>query len=323
MHDFYIKKVMVHQFIPDNSELRFQETPIGLTPYLDEYFRKKLDKVISSVSKTGKIDTGNPVLKVLSDSLEDGSVIVSEWWRDAFIVTDDQKINDLVFIEFTLKGIPHVAFLRIVLTDQIIHSSNDKRPIQRSQNNLPVATKVPDDGIVINLETYDYFLVEKRIKVNGAAYFYFSEEFLEVRPNPSVKQILKSVEKQARSISNEFLLDEFPGATKVKSELFNLMIDDEPLEPERFAKGVFDNQTAAYAFEDVLNKLLPEDMVLELGDYSDQFKNYDVQKITLSNGIKLTIPSVLMNDSDSIEFVSNSDGTTAISLKNIESMKVN
>lgn len=45
MLDLYIKRIIIHQFSPNDTELVLAESPIEITPRLDEYFRKKLSKV--------------------------------------------------------------------------------------------------------------------------------------------------------------------------------------------------------------------------------------------------------------------------------------
>ncbi|MDA5542338.1 nucleoid-associated protein, partial [Streptococcus thermophilus] len=53
MLDLYIKRIIIHQFSPNDTELVLAESPIEITPRLDEYFRKKLSKVFSDEAKRG------------------------------------------------------------------------------------------------------------------------------------------------------------------------------------------------------------------------------------------------------------------------------
>lgn len=41
MLDLYLKKIIIHQFTPDDTELILAEEPLVLTPRIDDYFRKK------------------------------------------------------------------------------------------------------------------------------------------------------------------------------------------------------------------------------------------------------------------------------------------
>ena len=59
MLDLYIKRIIIHQFSPNDTELVLAEGPLEITPRLDEYFRKKLSKVFSDEAKRGYFDAEN------------------------------------------------------------------------------------------------------------------------------------------------------------------------------------------------------------------------------------------------------------------------
>lgn len=45
MIDLYIKRIVIHQFTPNDTELILSDQLLTITPRIDEYFRKKLSKV--------------------------------------------------------------------------------------------------------------------------------------------------------------------------------------------------------------------------------------------------------------------------------------
>lgn len=47
MIDLYIKRIVIHQFTPNDTELILSDQLLTITPRIDEYFRKKLSKVFS------------------------------------------------------------------------------------------------------------------------------------------------------------------------------------------------------------------------------------------------------------------------------------
>ena len=138
MLDLYIKRIIIHQFSPNDTELVLAESPIEITPRLDEYFRKKLSKVFSDEAKRGYFDTENVFISHIGNDLMESSVKISKLWKEEFVISEDQKTNDLVFIQFDKEGQEYFAFLRIALKDSLVHSlGNSQHPIQLSQNNLP------------------------------------------------------------------------------------------------------------------------------------------------------------------------------------------
>lgn len=115
MLDLYIKRIIIHQFSPNDTELVLAESPIEITPRLDEYFRKKLSKVFSDEAKRGYFDTENVFISHIGNDLMESSVKISKLWKEEFVISEDQKTNDLVFIQFDKEGQEYFAFLRIAL----------------------------------------------------------------------------------------------------------------------------------------------------------------------------------------------------------------
>ena len=282
MLDLYIKRIIIHQFSPNDTELVLAEGPLEITPRLDEYFRKKLSKVFSDEAKRGYFDAENVFISHLGDE--------------------------------------YFAFLRIALKDSLIHSLGDSQhPIQLSQNNLPSAAQTPDEALVINRSSKQYYLIEKRIKHNGSFANYFSENLLQVQPEQSVKKSIKMVEDTAQKIAENFNQDDFNFQGKMKSAIFNNLEEDQELSPEKLADQLFDNNlTARLTFVDELKEAIPEPISVSDIDHSRQIKKLENQKLSLSNGIELIVPNNVYQDADSVEFIQNPDGTYSILIKNIE-----
>ncbi|MCC9843592.1 nucleoid-associated protein, partial [Streptococcus agalactiae] len=169
MMDFYIKQIIIHQFSPNDTELVLSDTPLTLTPRIDDYFRKKLSKVFSDEAKRGYFGEDNVFMRHIQDDLYVSSCQIAQLWKEEFVISEDQKTNDLVFIQFDKDGMEHFAFLRISLKEQFAHvSENQEQPITITQNNLPSAAQTPDEALVVNKSSKQYYLIEKRIKHNGS-----------------------------------------------------------------------------------------------------------------------------------------------------------
>ena len=49
----------------------------------------------------------------------ESSVKIAQLWKEEFVISEDQKTNDLVFIQFDKEGQEYFAFLRIALKDSL------------------------------------------------------------------------------------------------------------------------------------------------------------------------------------------------------------
>lgn len=321
--DIYIKQAILHQFTPDDTELVLSNQLLTVTPKIEEYLRKKVERVYSDEAKTGHLDADNAFFEVAKSDVMEASIKIAQLWKEEFILSENQKTNDLLFVRFEKNGIEHFAFLRIALRESLVHiADNSENPLMLTQNNLPSAGSAPDEAVIINLKSGKYHLIEKRIKHNGAFLNYFSDNLLQEKPTVSAKNSIKAVEKTAQKIADNFQQGDFQFQSKVKSAIFNNIEEDGELSPEKLANQLFDqNLTARLSFVDELKEIVPEKIVFEEIDASRQLKKFENQKLSLSNGIELIVPNNVYQDAESVEFIQNDNGTYSILIKNIEDIK--
>ena len=321
--DIYVKKAIIHQFSPDDTDLYLADKFLNITPKIEEYLRKKIERVYSDEARTGIFEEDNPFLEMISDDLLETSVAVANRWKEEFVVSENQKTNDLVFVQFSKEGVEHFAFLRIALRETLTHLGGEvDNPIKLTQNNLPGFGTGADEALVINLQSRKYHLIEKRIKYNGTFLNYFSENLLQAKPLISPKKSIKALEKTAQKIAESFNTDDFQFQSKVKSAIFNHIEEENKLFPEKLADDLFDdNLTARLSFIDQVKEAVPEPVTFEEIDASRQLKKFENQKLSLSNGIELIVPNNVYEDAESVEFILNENGTYSILIKNIEDIQ--
>ncbi len=318
--DIYIKEAIIHQFSPDDTELQLADQLLVITPKIEEYLRKKVERVYSDEAKTGQFQADNPFLDVLSDDLKETSIKFAQLWKEEFALSENLKTNDLIFIRFEKNGVEQFAFLRIALRENLAHVGLESdQPLKLTQNNLPGPGSSPDEALIINLATYKYHLIEKRIKYNGSFVNYLSDNLLKVNPAISAKKSIKAMEKAAQKVADNFHQDDFQFQSKVKSAIFNNLEEDNALSPQKLADQLFDNNlTARLTFVDELKEVIPEPVKFDEIDASRQLKKFENQKLSLSNGIELIVPNAIYEDAESVEFIQNENGTYSILIKNIE-----
>jgi len=321
--DIYVKKAIIHQFSPADTELLLADKFLNITPKIEEYLRKKVERVYSDDAKTGVFDSENVFLAQLSDDLLETSVTVAKLWQEEFSVSENQKTNDLIFVQFDKEGVEHFAFLRIALRETLTHLGGEMdNPIKLTQNNLPGFGTGADEALVINLKSRKYHLIEKRIKYNGAFLNYMSDNLLQVNPTISAKKSIKALEKTAQKVAESFNKDDFQFQSKVKSSIFKNLEENDELSPEKLADDLFDsNLTARLTFIDQVKEAIPEPVKFDEIDSSRQKKKFENQKLSLSNGIELIVPNNIYQDAESVEFIQNDNGTYSILIKNIEDIQ--
>ncbi|MGT2716417.1 nucleoid-associated protein [Streptococcus respiraculi] len=321
--DIYIKEAVIHQFSPEDTELNLANKLLTISPKIEEYLRKKIERSYSDEAKTGQLGAESPFLDYLSDDLLESSIAIAKLWKEEFSVSENLKTNDLVFVRFEKNGVEQFAFLRISLRENLVHvGAESDSPLKLTQNNLPSAGSAPDEALILNLQTRKYHLIEKRIKYNGTFLNYFSDNVLQDCPAISAKKSIKAVEQTAQKIAENFNQADFQFHSKVKSAIFNHLEEDNELSPEKLADQLFDtNLTARLSFVDELKEVIPEKVSFDEIDSSRQLKKFENQKLSLSNGIELIVPTTIYEDAEAVEFIQNDNGTYSILIKNIEDIK--
>lgn len=320
--DIYIKEAIIHQFSPQSLDLQFSKDPLELSPRIDEYLRKKIEKVYSEDAKKGAFDSENTFFSHIQDDLMESSRTISRLWLEAFKEAENQKMNDLIFVGFEKEGQSHFAFLRLVLRYSLTDLGQEENRIQLTQNHLPGFGASPDEGLVVNRVTGQYFLLEKRIKAQGSFLHYFSEKLLEVELAPSPKKSIQTMEKAAQKIAESFQADDFQFQSKLKSSLHKNLEEKQELRPEDIANDLFqDNLTARLTFIDQMKEEVPETIQFQEIDSQRQLKRLENQKLSLSNGIQLIVPNPVYEDAEAVEFIMNEDGTYSILIKNVDTIE--
>lgn len=323
--DIYIKKAILHAFDPGNPELVFSPDLMELTPVMLDYVTKKVEKIYSDDAKRGILSEDNQFLNLITDDFLVSTQAVANFWREAFVLSENQKQNDLLFVAYEIETQPHFAFIRLALRDSFSHAfdgTNGQIKIAKTEASLPGVGSAADEAIAINLTTFAYHLIEKRIKYNGKSYHYISENLLCEQPEISVNKAIKVIKKTAESVAKSFDDDAFAFSQKVQNTVFHAVEKQENLSPERLADQLFsDNLTAKLAFKDQVKETIPDQIKFEQIPMDKIGKKLANQKLSLSNGIEMIVPQTLYEDAETVEFIQNNDGTYSIIIKNIEEIK--
>ena len=162
-------------------------------------------------------------------------------------------------------------------------------------------------------------LTEKKYEINGVKSYYFSKLFLKCKASLSAKSRLNLVSKAVSEVQKKFYHE---------SEQFEVQMETKSIINEEFSKdGVLDVPV-------VMDKIFKEhpNMRKEVEEKLEKYnlanttvepqnptttKKFTKQHLMTDTGIELKIPMEEYNNKDRIEFITNSDGTISVLIKNI------
>ena len=327
--DIYLKKAILHIIDRETGTPVFSAHELDLTTeYIRVYLTSKITKLSTAQTKTGTLvkesDFVEKLTGVASDFIEKTQQLTQHWY-DIYSKSEDAPSADLLFALYEEDTVMHVAMLKLNYKENYTHYVDyeeeavyNKLIINRAI--LPSKTQKPDEGIVVNLDTLAYELLEKRYEFSGEKLWYFSEKVIQSQPAPSIEENVKEIKKAVKRIGKKFDEDEFELIASVKEAVYESIEETGTIDNQQIAEQVFkENISARMAYQEEVNESKFVDKtppVREAREISE--KKFGKQKLKMDNGIELIVPIDVYRNSELIEFVNNPDGTVSIVLKNIE-----
>jgi hypothetical protein len=328
----YIKEAILHIFDLNSNEAIFSFAGLDISEkFTLDYIHAKIEKVEDSDSmKTGMLADENPLVPVFNRIETDFIEATKELTEKFFAIT---KINseippaDLLFTLFTMDEVPCLGLFKLNHSDSITHHvsyEDDTLTNQLIVNRsiLPSARQAIQEGMVLNLTNMEYHVIEKKHLIDELAekVFYFTELFLEDKPQPSLKENIAIIKKAVQKTSKAFNDEEFQVLAETKEAIVHSMNEENVIDNQIIAETLYgDNYAKKEKFFEQINEMGYVDRAP--AEVTVAGPKYSKQKFRLDNGIEISIPLELYKDPEVVEFINNPDGTTSVIIKNIEKIK--
>lgn len=328
----YIQEAVLHVFDLNTNEPIYSFAGMDVTNALNiEYIHAMIEKVEdSSTMKEGFLLEDNPLVPVLSQ--------INEQFIDATRTLTDKfygitKLNpeippaDLLFARFTLEEVPCLGIFKLNYSDSLTHFVSYEEDVLTNQlivnrTILPSKRQAIQEGCVINLESMEYHVIEKKhlITEENEKRNYFTELFLEDVPKPSLSENINIIKKAVQKTSKAFNDEEYQVLAETKDALVQSMTEEQVIDHKVIADTIFKDNFAKKEkfFEEVEEMGYVDQTPADVGVMGPK---YSKQKFKLNNGIEISIPIDIYKDPEFIEFINNPDGTMSVVIKNIEKIK--
>ena len=227
----------------------------------------------------------------------------------SFLATsDDGPIFGLLKLNFS----PRYAHTVTYIEDQMVNN------LVLNQTVLPASSQTVDEAIIVDLTTQRYQLLEKKYVIDGQRCAYFSEKFLALTPETSLKENIQTIKRTVKSVAEKFddiLAHEALAMTQavIYDGLSTGQIDTTAIAEQAFP----DNLTAQAQYQEKLTEkaVAPKVPVENTPKYE---KKYCVQKFKLDSGIEVSIPMAVYQDRSKVKFINHDNGTISLVIKDIE-----
>lgn len=229
---------------------------------------------------------------------------------------------DVIFTTFECDKMNYLGILKMNYKASYIHYVEEEQnhhanQIIKQRTALPTDSQKLDEVILINLDTKEIKLLEKRYEINGDKDYYLSTHFLKCDFNKSNKEKFDIVNNTLNAMNKKYFDADIEQSMNVKKAMLDSVEE----------KGVIDiNKVVETAFEDNIELRQEFTEKIQEKGLEDTYvgfeaavpKKIEKQIIKTDTGIEINIPMDQYGDVDFLEFVNNPDGTISIIIKSIQ-----
>jgi len=235
---------------------------------------------------------------------------------------------DLAVVKFRDPDGEYLALLKINLRSNYTHKTmavgeGNANDIVKYKAVFPSESQKLTEAAIIRLNDLSVQLIEKKYDVNGEKTNYFSYLFLKCSSELSAKTKLNIVTKAIDKVQRDNLTEWDACEAQMKAKC----IIQEELERnggfvvEDLADKIFEEKPdLRNEFQEKMEKY---DMVKQevIPQSENTLRKYQKQCIYTDSGIEIKIPMDRYKDTESVEFITNPDGSISVLIKNIGYME--
>lgn len=187
---------------------------------------------------------------------------------------------------------------------------------------LPKQSQRLSEAALINLDDMSIRLIEKKFEVNGTKTNYFSKLFLQCTTGMSQKLRLDIVTKAVEKVQKENYDESCQAQVNMKAKniIHNEIVEQGEINVPVIIDKIFDDRPELKEeFEQKVEKYKVMDAPIKPENEST-VKKYYKQFLKTDTGIEIKIPMEQYENKDSVEFITNGDGTISVLIKNVEQL---
>lgn len=325
-----ISKAILHILDPSLGIPVLSENLMSFNDQMREYTEKHILKCYNDadLKKTKFSSEVGFFINSIRDYLNNDDFIkfsneVSEFFFKLNAENPDIKPCDLLFTHANVFNKDYMIILKLNYKKGYIHFTKQeettKNIIIEQPCALPGASQRIDECIFVDLNSLDVFVKEKKCQVYNESCYYISKHLLECREEKPDKEKVKIITQTTDKLIKEYYDDDMFMKSQVKNIIRENVEEKLNINIEEISEKVFkDNDVKQVYNEEIKMKGIKEPEVKVNFNYANKIKTK--QKFITDEGIEINIPYEMLSNKEKVEFITNTDGTISIMLKNIDNI---
>lgn len=341
-----VSQAILHVFDFETGSKYYSEAPLDLENRpTKSYVQRRLRKITASPeSNHGEFAEDSGFAGELEHYLMGGadfqgfSVQIAEWFWEELRRSEELEQVDLLVADFIDTDVAAVGanstdaevdaafdgpegkrFFAVVLLPRkqsFVHEIGGTNEILRMDTALPNPTAKIDTYVLVDCDSFAIDFHDKERSIGGQSIQILPDKFLQCSAAASTQEVFSEVSVIVQDVAEEYGLTPAVEVGRAKAAVAQQADRDEVVTPAEIGRVVFeDRPDVQQVFEErVREAKLPEEAPVRRGVANRLAKNH---KIKTDTGIEITFPSEYSMNPNFIEFVTQSDGSMSIELKNI------
>ncbi len=297
-----------------------------------DFIRSHIYRIMTSdESKSCQFDADSPVYEMIMEMEEDTfikkSQEVAQKLFDIMYSNIDIPSADLMVVRYDAGQDCGIALLKMNYKSSYTHMTNytdegNCNDIIRQNAILPGENQKLSEAALIDLNDYSLRVIEKKYDVNGVKTNYFSQLFLQchgsMSPKTELAIVTRAVEQVQKSYYNES--EQWEASMEAKSIINQELNEQGAIDIPAVAEKIFhEKPELKEEFTEKMEKYnLAEKKVAPQNPATT--RKFEKQYLMTDTGIEIKIPMEEYQNKDSVEFITNADGSISVLIKNIGSI---
>ncbi len=288
-----------------------------------DYYHKKLEKALKSPTMKELTVGSMHELMLRSEKMlenEDNFMkqahdLTDQLYQLGAVIEEMPNCN-VLFVDCIKDGEKHIVILK--LNYRTIPMSIVEEGIVRitKQQVLPTAGATVDEAIIINMDTKQLYLIEKKYMIDGKNDYYLNPQWIKGEEQLTDKQKFNTMKKVIRKMDDIYNVNDGKALPLMKQEINEKIETHQPVKPLEIVKKVLEKDYQAQEESELMLKDLgisEEDKIQSISTTS-----MDMCKLVLDDEIEVSLPIDEYLQGSHLEKRKEEDGTYSIILKDIK-----
>lgn len=318
----------MHMMDQEHHECIFSEGFVDLNPTSIEYYDKKLEKIFYHANLK-EIEVGNFASIILrckqmfesDEQYQEHSRVITKEWFDIASMIQDMPNSNLLFIQTRVDGQDHMVILKLNYKVASVMVNEEHVMRITSRQMVPSKSQGIEEAIIVNIETNQVFIIEKKFMIDGKMNYYINEQYLKGQPKMTDKEKMKVMNKALTAVEDHYHVHSFETPVLVKKALSDCLVENKEVKPIEIASKLMEGDYGAQeeCVEMMKDQGVREDDVVVMVDGIEKMRRC---KIITDTEVEIQVNVEDYLSGSTIKKVYNDDGSISLVISGVHDLVV-